>query len=97
MAIFSKEDLERIKQTQVEPGPRPGGTNAIVNQVLPLAPVARKPAVYSLDDERPIAEPAKTEPVAPKKKKKIVRIDSNAGTRTVEYVDADETGIRRSE
>ena len=76
MSMFSRQDLERIRRTQVEPGPRPGGTNAIVNQVLPLAPVvARKPAVYSLDDER----------------------DSNAGTRTVEYVDADETGVRRSE
>ena len=91
MAIFSKEDLERIKQTQVEPGPRPGGTNAIVNQVLPLAPVvARKPAVYNLDDPNPVEPeaPAKTEPVAapvPVKKKKVIITDMNTGIRKIEY------------
>ena len=88
MAIFSKDDLERIKSEQSEPGARPS-RNAIVSRVLPLAPVApHKPVVYSLDDPEPQPEvPAKTEPVAapPVKKKKVIITDMNTGTRKIEY------------
>lgn len=88
---YSRSDLERLNREMQEPGPRPGGRNAIVNQVLPLEPVAaRKPAVYSLDDPRPIEPeaPAKTEPVAapvPVKKKKVIITDMNTGIRKIEY------------
>lgn len=90
MSTFSREDLERIKQQTQEPGPLRSGADSIVNQVLPLTPVAaRKPAIYSLDDPNPQPEvPMKTEPVAapvPVKKKKVIIIDEDLGTRKVEY------------
>lgn len=89
--MFTRDDLERIKHETQEPGPRRSGANSIVNQVLPLTPVAaRKPAVYNLDDPNPIEPevPAKTEPVAapvPVKKKKVIITDMNTGIRKVEY------------
>lgn len=87
--MFSREDLERLNHESNEPGPRPGGTNAIVSKVLPLAPVAaRKPAVYNLDDPNPIEPevPAKIEPATvPVKKKKVIITDMNTGVRKVEY------------
>jgi len=90
MSMFSREDLERLNHESNEPAPRHGGANSIVNQVLPLPAVARKPAVYSLDDPNPIEPeaPAKTEPVAapvPVKKKKVIITDMNTGIRKVEY------------
>jgi hypothetical protein len=89
--IFSRDDLERIKQSVEEPG-RPASPQSIVNQIIPLTPATRKqPVKYTLDDPQPMAEPeapARTEPVAapvPVKKKKVIITDMNTGVRKIEY------------